>query len=44
MAQCATLIAPYGPFGGLFARAYELDEKLPQQVFPGVAPKDLAPV
>ena len=29
-------------FGGLFARAYGLDQKLVQQVFPGVAPKDLA--
>jgi uncharacterized protein (DUF1501 family) len=29
-------------FGGLFARAYGLDQKLLQQVFPGAAPKDLA--
>jgi uncharacterized protein (DUF1501 family) len=29
-------------FGGLFARAYGLDQKLVQQVFPGVTPKDLA--
>jgi hypothetical protein len=29
-------------FGGLFVRAYGLDQKLVQQVFPGVAPKDLA--
>jgi uncharacterized protein (DUF1501 family) len=29
-------------FGGLFARAYGLDQKALQQVFPGVAPKDLA--
>jgi hypothetical protein len=28
-------------FGGLFARAYGLDQKLVQQVFPGVTPKDL---
>ena len=29
-------------FGGLFARAYGLDQKLVQQVFPGVTAKDLA--
>jgi len=29
-------------FGGLFARAYGLDQKLLQQVFPGATPKDLA--
>ena len=29
-------------FGGLFARAYGLDEKLMAQVFPGVTAKDLA--
>ncbi len=29
-------------FAGLFARAYGLDQKALQQVFPGVAPKDLA--
>jgi len=29
-------------FGGLFARAYGLDQKLVQQVFPGVTSKDLA--
>jgi uncharacterized protein (DUF1501 family) len=29
-------------FGGLFARAYGLELKLVQQVFPGVTPKDLA--
>src|SRR3984893_12109995 len=29
-------------FGGLFARAYGLDQKLMAQVFPGVTPKDLA--
>ena len=29
-------------FGGLFARGYGLEQKLVQQVFPGVAPKDLA--
>ncbi len=29
-------------FAGLFARAYGLDQKLVQQVFPGVTPKDLA--
>jgi uncharacterized protein (DUF1501 family) len=29
-------------FAGLFARAYWLDQKLVQQVFPGVTPKDLA--
>jgi uncharacterized protein (DUF1501 family) len=28
-------------FGGLFARGYGLEQKLVQQVFPGVAPKDL---
>ena len=29
-------------FGGLFARAYGLDQKLVAQVFPNSAPKDLA--
>jgi len=29
-------------FAGLFARAYGLDQKLVQQVFPGVTAKDLA--
>ena len=29
-------------FGGLFARAYGLDQKLMAQVFPGVTAKDLA--
>ena len=29
-------------FGGLFQRAYGLDQKLLQQVFPSVTPKDLA--
>ena len=29
-------------FGGLFARAYGFDQEALQQVFPGVAPKDLA--
>ena len=29
-------------FGGLFARAYGLDQKLLAQVFPGIAPKDIA--
>jgi uncharacterized protein (DUF1501 family) len=29
-------------FAGLFTRAYGLDQKALQQVFPGVAPKDLA--
>jgi len=29
-------------FGGLFQRAYGLDQKLLQQVFPSVSPKDLA--
>jgi uncharacterized protein (DUF1501 family) len=29
-------------FGGLFQRSYGLDQKLLQQVFPGVTPKDLA--
>ncbi len=29
-------------FGGLFQRAYGIDQKLLQQVFPGVTPKDLA--
>ncbi len=29
-------------FGGLFGRAYGLDQKLLQQVFPGVTAKDLA--
>jgi uncharacterized protein (DUF1501 family) len=29
-------------FGGLFARAYGLDQKLIAQVFPGVTAKDLA--
>jgi uncharacterized protein (DUF1501 family) len=29
-------------FAGLFARAYGLDQKLIAQVFPGVAPNDLA--
>ena len=29
-------------FGGLFARAYGLDQKLLAQVFPAIAPKDIA--
>ena len=29
-------------FGGLFARAYGLDQKLLSQVFPGIVAKDIA--